>query len=154
MNQWVRSLPRKTVSSRWGTADAEIEVRSVESPGWWNGCGQPGLGQNTVVPALPSPRAHLPSRGGDVAVYVQDINQPSLPTIFHSVLVSTFFLYGPFNCISLHKSSQQFSAFSLCSSRLISALWVLSTIYLFMKVSLSPDIIFCGWLGLKHQLTN
>ena len=23
-----------------------------------------------------------------------------------------------------------------------------------MKVSLSPDIILCGWLGLKHQLTN
>ena len=31
---------------------------------------------------------------------------------------------------------------------------VLSTIYLFMKVSLSPDIILCGWLGFKHQLTN
>ena len=25
---------------------------------------------------------------------------------------------------------------------------------LFMKVSLSPDIILCGWLGSKHQLTN
>ena len=23
-----------------------------------------------------------------------------------------------------------------------------------MKVSLIPDIIFCGWLGLKQQLTN
>ena len=29
-----------------------------------------------------------PSRGGDVAVYVFDINQPSLPTLFDSVLVS------------------------------------------------------------------
>ena len=29
-----------------------------------------------------------PSRGGDVAVYVFDINQPSLPTPFLSVLVS------------------------------------------------------------------
>ena len=29
-----------------------------------------------------------PSRGGDVAVYVFDINQPSLPTPFYSVLVS------------------------------------------------------------------
>ena len=29
-----------------------------------------------------------PSRGGDVAVHVFDINQPSLPTPFHSVLVS------------------------------------------------------------------
>ena len=25
---------------------------------------------------------------------------------------------------------------------------------LFMKVSFSPDMILCGWLGLKHQLTN
>ena len=29
-----------------------------------------------------------PSRGGDVTVYVCDINQPSLPTFFYSVLVS------------------------------------------------------------------
>ena len=29
-----------------------------------------------------------PSRGGDVAVYAFDINQPSLPTPFYSVLVS------------------------------------------------------------------
>ena len=29
-----------------------------------------------------------PSRGGDVAVYVFDINQPSLPFPFYSVLVS------------------------------------------------------------------
>ena len=29
-----------------------------------------------------------PSCGGDVAVYVFDMNQPSLPTPFHSVLVS------------------------------------------------------------------
>ena len=28
-----------------------------------------------------------PSRGGDVLVYVFDINQPSLPTPFYSVLV-------------------------------------------------------------------
>ena len=30
----------------------------------------------------------LPTRGGDVAVYVFDINQPSSPTPFYSVLVS------------------------------------------------------------------
>ena len=62
--------------------------------------------------------------------------------------------YGPSNCISFHKFSQQLSAFSLCSSGLTSALLVLSTRYLFMKVSLSPDIILCGWLGLKHQQAN
>ena len=65
-----------------------------------------------------------------------------------------FSLYGPFNCTSFHKFSRQLSAFSLCSSGLTSALSVFSTIYLFMKVSFSPDIILCGWLGLKHQLTS
>ena len=29
-----------------------------------------------------------PSRGGDVAAYVFDMNQPTLPTPFYSVLVS------------------------------------------------------------------
>ena len=78
-----------------------------------------------------------PSRGGDVAVYVFDINQPGLPTPFYSVLVSVSVFSGPFNCISFHKFSRQFSVFFLCSSGLISALLVLSTIYLFMKVYLA-----------------
>ena len=65
-----------------------------------------------------------------------------------------FCLYGPFKCILFHKISWQLSAFSLCPSGLHSVLLVLSTVYLFMKVSLSPDIILCGWLGLGHQLTN
>ena len=52
--------------------------------------------------------------------------------------------YGPFNCISFHKFSRQLSVLSFCSSGLISALLVLSTVYLFMKVSLSPDIIHSG----------
>ena len=51
-----------------------------------------------------------------------------------------FHLYGPFNRISFHKFSQQLSAFSPCSSGLISALLVLSSIYLFTKKSLSALI--------------
>ena len=62
-----------------------------------------------------------------------------------------FWLESPFNCISFHKFSQ-FSAFSFCSSGLISALLVHSNIYLFMRVSLSSDIILCGWLGLNFKL--
>ena len=50
-----------------------------------------------------------------------------------------FCLYNPSNGISFHKFSRQLSTFSLCSSGLISALLVLSTVYLFMKVSLSPE---------------
>ena len=65
-----------------------------------------------------------------------------------------FCLYGPFNCISFHTFSSQLSVFLLCSSGLIFALLVLSTICLFMKVSFSPNIIPNGWLGSKHQLTN
>ena len=77
--------------------------------------------------------AGSPSRGGDVTVYVSDINQQSLPipvysvlvsvpvfitlsTVFHSinssdnsplshsVLRSYLCLIGPFNFISLHES--------------------------------------------------
>ena len=68
--------------------------------------------------------------------YVLDINQPSLPTAF-TLFLCLFLSYGPFNCISFHKSSRQLFAFSLCSPSLISALLDLSTIYLFLKVSLN-----------------
>ena len=82
-----------------------------------------------------SPRAHL-SRGGDVKVYVLDINQQSLPTPF-TLFLCLFLSYGPFTCISIHKFSRQLSVFSHCSPSLISAYLVLSTIYLFLKVSLN-----------------
>ena len=36
-----------------------------------------------------------PSRGEDVAVYVFNINQPSLPTLFYSVLVSLSVFMAP-----------------------------------------------------------
>ena len=56
--------------------------------------------------------------------------------------------------ILFHKFSWQLSVFLLCSSGLISALLVRSITHLLIKVSFSLDIILCGWLGLKHQLTN
>ena len=93
-----------------------------------------------------------PSRGGDVEVYRHEPAKLSHFFLFCSCVC--FCLCGPFNCISLHKFSRQLSAFSLCSSGLISALLVHSSVYLFTKVSFSPDVILCGWLGLKHQLTN
>ena len=89
-----------------------------------------------------SPRAHL-----HVVRFMSDIKRPSLPIPFYSVLVSIFSLYGPFNCISFHKFSRQLSVFSLRSSGLSSALSVLSTICLFIKVFFSPNPL---WLtGLK-----
>ena len=80
--------------------------------------------------------AGSPSRGGDVKVCVLDINQPSLPTPF-TLFLCLFLSYGPFTCISIHEFSRQLCVSSLCSSSLISASLVLSTIYLFLKVSLN-----------------
>ena len=65
-----------------------------------------------------------------------------------------FCLCDPLDCISFHKFSRQLFVFSLCSSGLVCALLVLSTIYVSMKVSFSPDVILTSWLGSKHQLTN
>ena len=63
---------------------------------------------NSLVSAtfftLPVPTSS-PSRGGDVAVYVFDINQLSLPTPFFFCFCFHFCLFGPFNCISFHKFS-------------------------------------------------
>ena len=84
-----------------------------------------------------------PSRGGDVAVYVFDINHLSLATPFYSVLVSV----SVFMALSTAFYSINFpdnSLLSHCSPGLISAVLVLSTIFLFVKVSLSPDVILCG----------
>ena len=73
-----------------------------------------------------------------------DINQPNLPTPFHSVLVSISVFMALSTIFHFIEFSRQLSVFSLRSSGLISALLVLSTAYLFMKVSFSPDIILCG----------
>ena len=86
-----------------------------------------------------------PSRGGDVAVYVFDINQPSLPTTpFYSVRVSV----SVFMALSTVFHSIHFPDKSPLSQSvlpgLISALLVFSTVYLFRKVSFSPYIILCG----------
>ena len=88
--------------------------------------------------------AGSPSSGGDVAVYVF-LHKPT--GLAHSFLFCScvyFCLYGPFTCISFHQFSRQLSAFSLCSSANTSALLVLSTIYLLIEVSFSPDIISFG----------
>ena len=68
----------------------------------------------------------LPSCGGDVAVYVFDINQPSLPTPFYSVVAS----------ISIFMAlSTVFHSINSPDNSLVSGL--------FMKASVSPDIILC-----------
>ena len=73
-------------------------------------------------------------RDSAVVAYAFDINQLSLPTPFFLFCSRVCFcLYGPFNCISFNKFCRQLSAFSLCSSSLMSVLLVLSTICLLWK---------------------
>ena len=54
-----------------------------------------------------STSADSPSPSGDVAVYVFDINQPSLPTPFYSVLVSIFVFMGLSNAFQSIRSSNK-----------------------------------------------
>ena len=84
-----------------------------------------------------------PSRGGNVTVYVwHKPTKLAYSFLFYSSVY--FSLYSNFKYISFHKFSQ-LSVFSLCVLPVLSlVLLVLSTIYLFMKVSFSPDIIPSG----------
>ena len=65
-----------------------------------------GLKINVVIPNGLCVSTGSPSRGWDVTVYVLDITQPSLPTLFYFFVFCfcvCFCLYGPFNCISFRK---------------------------------------------------
>ena len=102
--------------------------------------------------SLPSPWAHLHVVG--MLWFMSDISQPSLPTPFYSVLVST----SVFKALSTVFHSMNFpnSPFSHSVLQVLCLpYWSLSIIwYLLMKVSFNPDIVPSGWLGSKHQLTN
>ena len=76
-----------------------------------------------------------PSSGGDVAAYVFNICQSSLPTPVYTVLVSVS-VFLAFSTVFHFINSPNNSPFFLCSSGLISTLLVLSTIYLSLKDSL------------------
>ena len=77
----------------------------------------PGFFFSRCLPkiSLPCVPAGSPSRGGDVAVYVLDINHRACPFLF--ILFLCFYLYGLLTCILIHK-------FLLSSSGLLSALLV------------------------------
>ena len=62
---------------------------------------------------------------------------------FYSVLVSAFVLMA-LSTVFHSVNSPNNSPLSHSVLLVLFALLVLSTIYLFMKVSLSPDIILCG----------
>ena len=87
--------------------------------------------------------AGSPSHGGDVTVYVFDKSQQSLPTPF-ILFLYLFLSLWPFQLYFIPQILPSTLRFLTLFSWSNSALLGLSTIYLFMKVSLSPDIILCG----------
>ena len=105
---------------------------------------------STNVFLIPVPSGS-PSDGGDVTVYVFDIKSTELAHSFLLCSCVYFCLYGPFNCISFHKFSRQLSTFSLFFQ---SSFFLIGPFNISMKVSFSPVLILCGWLGLKRQQTN
>ena len=87
----------------------------------------------------------LPSCGWDVAVYVFDINQLGLPTPLYSVLLSV----SVFMALSTVFHSINSPNNSLLSHSVLPVLFLLDWSFqlhtsLFVKVSLSPDIILRG----------
>ena len=136
------SLPEMTSDAEMKFPFADkLQLSKRPSGACRSGVGQIQLSMLHLLPAVP---AGSPSRGGDVAVDVFDKKQPSLTTPFYSVLVSVFVFMALSTLFHSINSPDNSSLFSLCSSGLNSVLLVLSTIYLFMKVSLSPDVILCG----------
>ena len=128
------SLPEMTSDAEMKFPFADkLQLSKLPSVACRSGVGQIQLSMLHLLPAV---RAGSPSRGGNVAVDVFDINQPSLTTPFYSVLVSisvftalstvfhfinlpmtvrflTLFLrsyiclIGPFNFISFYESLLQ-----------------------------------------------
>ena len=87
--------------------------------------------------------ASSPSRGGDVAVYVSDINQPSSPTPFYSVLVSISVLMT-LSTVFHSINSPDNSPFSHSVHPVSFLPYWSFQLSISMKVSLSTDIILCG----------
>ena len=83
---------------------------------------------------MQSPRAHL--YVVEMLRFMSDINQPRLPSPFHSVVSVSVFM--ALSTVFHSTSSPYNSPFSDCSSGVKSALSVLSTLYFFIQVSFSP----------------
>ena len=81
---------------------------------------------------------------GDVVVYVFDIIPLSLPTPFYSVL-GFVFVFMALSTVFHSINSPDNSPLSHSVLPVLFLLFlVLSTIYLFMKISFSPDVSLCG----------
>ena len=148
----MRNVPLSSCTPQWLQTGAYVQLLVCTRSVRWGQWGQvdqggPAVSSNIIMKVcLRFCRCQSMVQFQRASVSLSlDVNQLSLPSPFNSVLVHVCFcLYGPFNCSSFHYFSRELAAFSFYSSGLVSALLVLSTIYLCMKVSLSPDIIPCG----------
>ena len=98
-------------------------------------------------------RAHL-HVVGLLWFYVKDFNQPSLPTPLYAVLVSVSVFMALSTVFHSINSPDNSPLFPSVLPALILRYWSLNYLSFFMKVSLSPVIILCGWPSLEHPLTN
>ena len=109
--------------------------------------------KSTALPCFKFPWAHhhvVPT-----LQFMSDINRPSLPTSFYSVLVSISVFEALSTVFHSINSPDNSPFFSLCSCGLSSALLVLSTIIISLyEKFLQPWYNAYGWLGSKHQLTS
>ena len=113
---------------------------------------QPNV-HNFWVFVLGSPCAHL--HVVRMLRFMSARSQPSLPTPFFNWVLVSISVYMARSTVFRSINVTDNSSFShSVFSGLISALLVLSSMHLFMKVFFSPDIILSGWLGLKHRLAN
>ena len=95
-----------------------------------------------------SPRAHLHVVG--VLRFVSDINQQSLPTPVYSVLASISVFMAHSTVFHSVDSPDNFPFSDSVLPVLSLPYWSFLPVYLFMKVSFSPDIIIPGGsMGLK-----
>ena len=87
--------------------------------------------------------AGLPSCGGDVVVYVKNLKQPNLPTPFYAFIVSISVLVT-LSTVFHSINSPDSSPFSHSVLPVLPLPYWSFQLYLFMKVSFSPDITLSG----------
>ena len=98
-----------------------------------------GSSSDLILLLLESPRANPHVVG--MLRFMSDINQPSLPTPFYSILVSIS-VFMSLSTVFHSVNYPENCVFSLCSCGLSSALLVLSTLYFLRK---SPSALIPQW---------
>ena len=145
---------------------AELSMRhkvKVER-GWYFQDVPVGIIPNTVCATkTESPRTHLHVVGMlwfmffDTMFMFFDINQPSLPTPFYSVLLSISVFMAPSTVFHSINSPDNSPLSHSVLQVLFPPSWsfqVYISLWKSPSALFSPDVLLCGWLGLKHQLTN